>query len=146
MDSLRSGVFFLQNHDVYANITPAYHSNVKLRHFSKNRILSNNSKLVHRMYRKEFHSPIELCYHTLYPKKQKKKYIQNQLQSLSGIGYATCVLSCWTNIYYIIILAWALFYFLVSLRAGETTCILFWQKKNASLCMQNVLTTHDNRI
>lgn len=37
----------------------------------------------------------------------------------SGIGYATCVLSCWTNVYYIIILAWALFYFLVSLRAGE---------------------------
>lgn len=37
----------------------------------------------------------------------------------TGIGYATCVLSCWTNIYYIIILAWALFYFLVSLRAGE---------------------------
>lgn len=36
-----------------------------------------------------------------------------------GIGYATCVLSCWTNIYYIIILAWALFYFLVSLRAGK---------------------------
>ncbi|XP_012233010.1 sodium- and chloride-dependent GABA transporter 1 [Linepithema humile] len=34
-----------------------------------------------------------------------------------GIGYATCVLSCWTNVYYIIILAWALFYFLVSLRA-----------------------------
>lgn len=37
----------------------------------------------------------------------------------AGIGYATCVLSCWTNVYYIIILAWALFYFLVSLRAGE---------------------------
>ena len=36
----------------------------------------------------------------------------------TGIGYATCVLSCWTNIYYIIILAWALFYFLVSLRIG----------------------------
>lgn len=36
-----------------------------------------------------------------------------------GIGYATCVLSCWTNIYYIIILAWALFYFLVSLGKGN---------------------------
>ena len=36
-----------------------------------------------------------------------------------GIGYATCVLSCWTNIYYIIILAWALFYFIASLGSGK---------------------------
>ncbi|CAB0043929.1 unnamed protein product [Trichogramma brassicae] len=42
-----------------------------------------------------------------------------------GIGYATCVLSCWTNIYYIIILAWALFYFLVSIGTGITTSAFF---------------------
>lgn len=44
---------------------------------------------------------------------------RDSLLIFAGIGYATCVLSCWTNVYYIIILAWALFYFLVSLRAGE---------------------------
>lgn len=51
-----------------------------------------------------------------------------------GIGYATCVLSCWTNIYYIIILAWALFYFLVSLRADVPwrTCDNSW---NTRLCI-----------
>ncbi|XP_033224528.1 sodium- and chloride-dependent GABA transporter 1-like [Belonocnema kinseyi] len=48
-----------------------------------------------------------------------------------GIGYATCVLSCWTNIYYIIILAWALFYFLVSLRADVPwrTCDNTWNTR-----------------
>ncbi|EFN64415.1 Sodium- and chloride-dependent GABA transporter 1 [Camponotus floridanus] len=48
-----------------------------------------------------------------------------------GIGYATCVLSCWTNVYYIIILAWALFYFLVSLRADVPwrTCDNSWNTR-----------------
>ncbi|XP_043525212.1 sodium- and chloride-dependent GABA transporter 1-like [Frieseomelitta varia] len=48
-----------------------------------------------------------------------------------GIGYATCVLSCWTNIYYIIILAWALFYFLVSLRIDVPwrTCGNSWNTR-----------------
>ncbi|XP_014214734.1 sodium- and chloride-dependent GABA transporter 1-like [Copidosoma floridanum] len=48
-----------------------------------------------------------------------------------GIGYATCMLSCWTNIYYIIILAWALFYFLVSLRSDVPwrTCDNPWNTK-----------------
>ncbi|XP_011882963.1 PREDICTED: sodium- and chloride-dependent GABA transporter 1-like isoform X1 [Vollenhovia emeryi] len=57
-----------------------------------------------------------------------------------GIGYATCVLSCWTNIYYIIILAWALFYFLVSLRADVPwrTCDNSW---NTRFCI-----TPDERL
>ncbi|XP_063982875.1 sodium- and chloride-dependent GABA transporter 1-like [Diachasmimorpha longicaudata] len=51
-----------------------------------------------------------------------------------GIGYATCVLSCWTNIYYIIILAWALFYFLVSLNSDVPwrTCNNYW---NSEYCI-----------
>lgn len=36
-----------------------------------------------------------------------------------GIGYAAAVMSCWMNVYYIVILAWAVFYFFMSMRAGE---------------------------
>lgn len=37
-----------------------------------------------------------------------------------GIGYAAAVMSCWMNVYYIVILAWAIFYFFMSLRSGNT--------------------------
>lgn len=36
-----------------------------------------------------------------------------------GIGYAAAVMSCWMNVYYIVILAWAVFYFFMSLRSGN---------------------------
>ncbi|ERL94678.1 hypothetical protein D910_11953 [Dendroctonus ponderosae] len=48
-----------------------------------------------------------------------------------GIGYAAAVMSCWMNIYYIVILAWAIFYFFMSLRADVPwrTCSNYWNTK-----------------
>ncbi|KAG5668178.1 hypothetical protein PVAND_016128 [Polypedilum vanderplanki] len=45
-----------------------------------------------------------------------------------GIGYAAAVMSCWMNVYYIVILAWAIFYFFMSMRAKLpwSTCDNFW--------------------
>ncbi|XP_070508457.1 sodium- and chloride-dependent GABA transporter 1 [Chironomus tepperi] len=45
-----------------------------------------------------------------------------------GIGYAAAVMSCWMNVYYIVILAWAIFYFFMSLRAKLpwSTCDNLW--------------------
>lgn len=49
-----------------------------------------------------------------------------------GIGYAAAVMSCWMNVYYIVILAWALFYFFMSLRKDVPwrTCSNFWNTAN----------------
>ncbi|XP_073999223.1 sodium- and chloride-dependent GABA transporter [Rhodnius prolixus] len=48
-----------------------------------------------------------------------------------GIGYAAAVMSCWMNIYYIVILAWAIFYFFMSLRYDVPwrTCNNYWNTK-----------------
>ncbi|XP_055316788.1 sodium- and chloride-dependent GABA transporter 1 [Sitodiplosis mosellana] len=48
-----------------------------------------------------------------------------------GIGYAAAVMSCWMNVYYIVILAWAVFYFFMSLRSDVPwrTCNNFWNTK-----------------
>lgn len=43
------------------------------------------------------------------------------LHVYSGIGYAAAVMSCWMNVYYIVILAWAIFYFFMSLSTGKPT-------------------------
>lgn len=42
----------------------------------------------------------------------------NNINMCIGIGYAAAVMSCWMNVYYIVILAWAIFYFFMSLRSG----------------------------
>ncbi|XP_058062629.1 sodium- and chloride-dependent GABA transporter 1-like [Anopheles bellator] len=49
-----------------------------------------------------------------------------------GIGYAAAVMSCWMNVYYIVILAWAIFYFFMSLRSDVPwrTCDNSWNSIN----------------
>ncbi|KAG7296835.1 hypothetical protein JYU34_019691 [Plutella xylostella] len=51
-----------------------------------------------------------------------------------GIGYAAAVMSCWMNVYYIVILAWAVFYFFMSMRADVPwrTCDNYW---NTATCV-----------
>ncbi|CAH1153657.1 unnamed protein product [Phaedon cochleariae] len=48
-----------------------------------------------------------------------------------GIGYAAAVMSCWMNIYYIVILAWAIFYFFMSLRSDVPwrSCNNYWNTR-----------------
>ncbi|CAH2243698.1 sodium- and chloride-dependent GABA transporter 1 [Pararge aegeria] len=51
-----------------------------------------------------------------------------------GIGYAAAVMSCWMNVYYIVILAWAIFYFFMSMRSDVPwrTCDNYW---NTETCV-----------
>ncbi|XP_023953102.1 sodium- and chloride-dependent GABA transporter 1 [Bicyclus anynana] len=51
-----------------------------------------------------------------------------------GIGYAAAVMSCWMNVYYIVILAWAIFYFFMSMRSDVPwrTCDNYW---NTNTCV-----------
>jgi len=46
-----------------------------------------------------------------------------------GIGYAAAVMSCWMNVYYIVILAWAIFYFFMSMRSGKHRFDLFLHRR-----------------
>lgn len=47
-----------------------------------------------------------------------------------GIGYAAAVMSCWMNVYYIVILAWAIFYFFMSMRSGEHIEVIYTPKNS----------------
>ncbi|XP_033215560.1 sodium- and chloride-dependent GABA transporter 1-like [Belonocnema kinseyi] len=49
-----------------------------------------------------------------------------------GIGYAAAVMSCWMNVYYIVILAWAIFYCFMSMRSELPwgSCGNWWNTKN----------------
>ncbi|XP_050685598.1 sodium- and chloride-dependent GABA transporter 1 [Leptidea sinapis] len=51
-----------------------------------------------------------------------------------GIGYAAAVMSCWMNVYYIVILAWAIFYFFMSMRSDVPwrNCDNYW---NTDTCV-----------
>lgn len=51
-----------------------------------------------------------------------------------GVGYASVILSFWLNIYYIVVICWALFYFFMSLRAELPwgTCDNWW---NTETCI-----------
>ncbi|XP_050357080.1 sodium- and chloride-dependent GABA transporter 1 [Nymphalis io] len=69
-----------------------------------------------------------------------------------GIGYAAAVMSCWMNVYYIVILAWAIFYFFMSMRAdvpwrscdnywNTDTCVNPYDRKNLTCWSDLDMTT-----
>nr|QRN45427.1 sodium- and chloride-dependent GABA transporter 1 [Carausius morosus] len=65
-----------------------------------------------------------------------------------GIGYAAAVMSCWMNVYYIVILAWAIFYFFMSLRSDVPwrSCSNYWNTPNCvNAYERNNLTCWEQR-
>ncbi|CAK1546755.1 unnamed protein product [Leptosia nina] len=70
-----------------------------------------------------------------------------------GIGYAAAVMSCWMNVYYIVILAWAIFYFFMSMRSdvpwrncdnywNTETCVNPYDRKNLTCWSSMDMTTY----
>ena len=41
------------------------------------------------------------------------------IYTVQGVGIAAAVMACWLNVYYIIVLAWGLYYFYESLSSGN---------------------------
>ena len=67
------------------------------------------------------------------------------------MGYAAVINAAWLNIYYIVILAWCLFYFLVSLSSGTVTftnsflSLSVYIKHTALASLLGRLYVHDGR-
>ncbi|XP_049881488.1 sodium- and chloride-dependent GABA transporter 1 [Pectinophora gossypiella] len=72
-----------------------------------------------------------------------------------GIGYAAAVMSCWMNVYYIVILAWAIFYFFMSMRSvvpwgscdnywNTAACVNPYDRKNLNCWVASNMTTFCN--
>ncbi|KAK2721160.1 sodium- and chloride-dependent GABA transporter 1-like [Artemia franciscana] len=69
-----------------------------------------------------------------------------------GVGYAAAVMSAWLNVYYIVVLAWAIFYFIVSIGTdipwrecnnwwNQETCISAYARKNLTCWDDHALNT-----
>jgi hypothetical protein len=56
------------------------------------------------------------------------------MKNLLGIGYGIVVLCSWLNVYYIVVLAWALYYFYMSFQSELpwSKCGHWWNTDNCS--------------